>query len=294
MSGVTPRLASRAFRRAEPIHGMIYFTPHGPEAYAEVGITHQRMTYFASRAAALGPVPAEAVVATFFNFSPALVHRSIPAAWNVATPEQILAARLEAVDRSLRQAWGEQVGSPQVREAADLARRAAERACSRPQGRPLFAGHAALPWPQAPHLVLWHAQTLLREYRGDGHVALLLTEGLDGLGALITHAATGSIPAEALRTSRAWSQEEWAAGVERVRGQGWLGDGPDLTLSPAGRDRRQSIEDRTDQLSVYAYEAIGADGCARFGELAGRLSAAVMAADLGFPAALTARYSPDS
>jgi hypothetical protein len=289
-SAIAPAMARRCFRKAEPIHGMIYFTPYGPECYAQAGITHQRMTYFASRAAAMGAVPAETVIATFFNFNPELVRHAIPAAWEMASPVQVLAARLEAVDRSLRAAFGEAVGSPAVREAADLARRAADRATSRPQGRPLFAAHAALPWPQEPHLVLWHAQTLLREYRGDGHVALLLTEGLDGLGALITHAATGTIPAEALRTTRAWSEQDWAAGVDRTRAQGWLDDGPQLALSHEGRRRRQSIEDRTDELAVYPYEAIGADGCHRLAELAGPLSAAVMTADLGFPAALAARY----
>jgi len=292
MSAVTPDLARRTFRGAEPIHGMIYFTPHGPDAYAEVGITHQRMTYFASRSAAMGPVPAEVVIATFFNFSPAIIRPAIPAAWDLATPAQVLAARLEAADRSLRQAWGADTDGPQVREAADLARRAAERAAGQPQGRPLFAAHASLPWPDSPHLVLWHAQSLLREYRGDGHVALLLTEGLDGLGALITHAATGSIPAEALRTTRAWTEPEWAAGVDGLRAEGWLADGAGLALSEAGQRRRQSIEDRTDVLSVYPYEALGADGCARLHQLTAGLSRAVMAADLGFPAALTARYSP--
>jgi hypothetical protein len=291
VSAVTPGLARLTHRTAEPIHGMIYFTPHGADTYAQVGITHQRMTYFASRSAAMGPVPAETVIATFFNFSPSIIRHVIPAAWEIATPAQVLAARLEAVDRSLRQAWGDGIASPQVREAAGLARRAADRAGSRPQGRPLFAGHASLSWPDAPHLVLWHAQTLLREYRGDGHVALLLTAGLDGLGALITHAATGSIPAEALRTTRAWSEQEWAAGVERVRDQGWLADGPGLTLSEAGQRRRQSIENHTDELAVYPYEAIGEDGCARLRELTAPLAAAVMAADLGFPAVLTARYA---
>jgi hypothetical protein len=290
MSAVSPGTARRTFRRAEPIHGMIYFSPHGPDVYAQVGITHQRMGYFASRSAAMGPVPAETVVATFFNFNPALVHHVIPAAWDIAAPARVLAARLEAVDRSLRQAWGDDVDGPEVREAADLARRAAERAAGRPEGRPLFAGHASLPWPDAPHLVLWHAQTLLREYRGDGHVALLFTAGLDGLGALITHAATGAIPAEALRTTRAWSEQEWMAGVDRVRELGWLADGSELTLGEDGQRRRQAIETRTDELAVYPYEAIGEDGCARLSVLTGPLSAAVMAADLGFPAALTARY----
>jgi hypothetical protein len=294
MSAVAPRAARRAFRRAEPIHAMIYFTPYGRDAYGAVGIAHQRMAYFASRSAAMGPVPAETVVATFFNFNPALVHEAIPAAWDITSPTAVLAARLEAVDRSLRLAWGDGAAAAAVREAAVLARRAAERACSRPQGRPLFGGHAALPWPDAPHLVLWHAQTLLREYRGDGHVALLLTEGLDGLGALITHAATGSISAEALRSTRAWSEQEWATGIDRLREQGWLAEGAELALSAAGRLRRQSIEDRTDELACFPYEAIGADGCTRLAELAGPLSAAIAAADLGFPAALTVRYSrPD-
>jgi len=281
--------ARRTFRALEPIHGMVYFSPYGPTSYAAIGITHPRMGYFASRSAALGAVPAEVVVATFFNFSPALIHRALPAAWDLASPADVLAARRNAVDQSLRQAWGENVDGAEVREAADLARRAAERATQRPQGRPLFAAHAALEWPDEPHLVLWHAQTLLREFRGDGHVALLLTAGLDGLGALITHSATGVIPAEALRTSRGWSEQEWDAGVERVRDQGWLAE--DSTLNEEGRRRRRSIEDRTDELSVFPYEAIGEDGCARLRALAGPLSAAIVNGDINYPAALATRYA---
>src|ERR1700752_1967476 len=127
-SGVTPGAARLTFRAAEPIHGMIYFTPHRMAAYAQVGITHQRMSYFASRSAALGPVSAETVIATFFNFSPAIIRRAIPAAWDVASPAQVLAARLDAGDRSLRGAWPDEVTSTKIREAAGLARRAAERA----------------------------------------------------------------------------------------------------------------------------------------------------------------------
>ncbi|WP_406682416.1 SCO6745 family protein [Rhodococcus erythropolis] len=131
---------------------MIYFTPFGAEAYAALGFTHPRMGYFASRSAPMGAVAAEVTIATFFNFNPALVYAVLPEAWTIATPEQILTARLDAVDRSLRKAWGEHVDGTEVREAAELARRAAERACNRPQGRPLFGGHASWPWPDEPHL----------------------------------------------------------------------------------------------------------------------------------------------
>jgi hypothetical protein len=270
---------------------MVYFSPYSPTAYAAIGITHPRMGYFASRSAAMGPVGADTVVATFFNFSPELVHKAIPAAWDLARPSEIIAARFSSVDQSLRQAWGDRVDSAEVREAADLARQAAERATERPQGRPLFAAHASLPWPDEPHLALWHAQTLLREYRGDGHVALLLIEGLDGLGALITHSATGMISGETLRVMRGWSEPDWSAAVEHLRAQDWLADGPALTLSHEGQRRRQAIEDRTDELAVFPYEAIGEDGCARLRELATPLTAAVIAADLNFPKDLAARYT---
>jgi hypothetical protein len=58
-------------------------------------------------------------------------------------------------------------------------------------GRPLHAGHAELPWPDSPLAALWHAITLLREYRGDGHIIALVANGPRGLEALITCAATG-------------------------------------------------------------------------------------------------------
>ncbi len=147
MSAVTPAAARLAHRAAEPIHGMIYFTPHGPDAYASIGLTRQRMTYFASRSAAMGQVGAGTVIATFFNFSPAIVAEAIPAAWQIASPDRVLAARLEAADRSLRQAWGDEIGSARVREAADLARRAADRACSRPR-----AGRYSPAMPPCPGL----------------------------------------------------------------------------------------------------------------------------------------------
>ncbi|WP_433209057.1 SCO6745 family protein [Nocardia sp. CA-107356] len=286
---VEPHSAHLTFRALEPIHGMIYFTPHGPDAYRELGITDPRMMYFASRSAAFGPIPDAVTIATFFNFDPAAVRAVIPAAWEIAAPADILRARLRAADRSLRQAWGADVTGPEVRAAADLARRAAERAAERPQGRPLFAAHAALPWPDEPHLVLWHAQTLLREYRGDGHVALLMTEGLDGIEALITHSATGEISPEVLRASRSWSEAEWAAGVRRLRDRGWMAD-DDLALSEHGTVRRAAIESRTDELAVHPYEAIGEAGCARLRTLAAPLAIRVLEGDLGFPHMLSARY----
>ncbi len=277
---IDPALARSTWRRLEPVHAMIYFAPEAHERYTAIGLRERHVGYFASRAAALGPVPAEAVIATFFNFNPDLVRRAIPAAWEIAAPATILAARLEAADLALRRAFGNLLTTPELAEAAALARRAAEAARAHAEGRPLFAAHAALAWPDEPHLVLWHAQTLLREFRGDGHIAALLVEGVSGIEALVLHAASGEISRRFLQTSRGWSDEDWAAAAERLRARALLSPGDDLKLSDAGLRRRQWIEDRTDALSLPAYEALGEDGCARLGELAGPLSRAVVDAGL--------------
>jgi hypothetical protein len=281
--GVTPEQGRRTFQAAERIHAMIYFTPYFLPAYEAVGLKGRRMGYFASRAAAMGPVPADVVIATFFNFNPELIRKAIPDAWALATPQAILGARLSAVDSSLREAWGDGVDGPEVAEAAALARVAAEAAIQWPHGRPLFGAHAELPWPAEPHLALWHAQTLLREFRGDGHVALLTTAGLTPVEALVTHAAAGPATAEALQVSRAWGDDAWAAGVAQVRARGWLADGDELALSEAGREFRQGLEDRTDELAVGAYAALGPAGCDRLAELARPLSQAITDSGLDRP-----------
>ncbi|MEU7901340.1 SCO6745 family protein [Actinoplanes sp. NPDC049118] len=277
---VEPALARTAWRTAEPIHGMIYFAPEAHRRYAALGL-RDRMGYFASRAAAFGPVGAETVIATFFNFNPALVRAAIPEAWRIAAPEDILRTRFEAADAALRRACGpDLLASPEMAEAAGLARRAAESASGHPQGRPLFAATSALPWPDEPHLVLWHAQTLLREYRGDGHVAALLLSGRSGIEALVMHAATGRVAAEVLRRTRGWSPAEWDTAVDQLRSGGLLEAGDEPALTETGLAQRQWVEDRTDLLAAPAYAVLGNAGCTRLAELAERISRAVIEAGL--------------
>jgi hypothetical protein len=269
-----PVIARKTWRTLEPLHGLIYFAPAAAEEYAAIGLVPEVGGYFASRAAPMGAVPADVVIATFFNFCPDVVRAEIPTAWSIASPATIVDARFRAASRALRAVLGEAADAPQVAEAAELARSAALRATERLEGRPLFAGHAALDWPDDPLLVLWHAQSLLREYRGDGHIAALTLEGLTGLEALVIHGATGEVPRTALQATRGWSDPEWEHARESLRSRGWLG--ADGTFTEIGRTRRQTIEDRTDALSVRAYEGLGEDGCARLRTLARPLSKAVV------------------
>jgi hypothetical protein len=262
---------------------MIYFTPHGPPAYAAAGIIGPgaaRMGYFGSRAAAMGAVPAEVVIATFYNFNPELVRRCVPKVWELASPTAVLAARLQAVDDSLRIAFNDEaLSSPELVEAVAIAQAAAHAACEHPEGRPLFAAHASLPWPDEPHLALWHAQTLLREFRGDGHIAALVVEGLSGLEALVTHAAAGDVPAAALKATRAWGDDAWETAVDGLRSKGII-EADDLTFTATGRELRDRIEARTDIMAVAPYAAIGEDACTRLRAVGRPFSQAVIAAGL--------------
>ena len=270
-----PVIARKTWRTLEPIHGMIYFVPEAAEHYRNAGLVDPGSGYFASRSAPLGEASAELVIATFYSFNPSTVRAVMTGVWQTVRPEVLIDARFRAVDVALRRLLGDAVvEGDDMGEAAELARTAALAACDHLYGRPLFAGHASLRWPSAPHLVLWHAQTLLREFRGDGHVAALATDGVSGIEALLMHGGTGAIAAGVLQRTRSWSDDAWTAASDRLVDRGLLD--PDGTLSEFGAERRQWVEDRTDELALLPYEAIGMEGCARLRELARPFSRAIV------------------
>ena len=244
---MSPMLARKMWRTLEPYHGMIYFTPRATEAYRALGVADQA-GYFASRAAAMGAVPAEVVIATFYNFSPDYVRAAIPSAWDAASPAALVEARLGAADTALREVLGEDaLASEEMVWAAEAARRACD-GCSA-AGRPLYAGHASLPWADEPHLVLWQAITRLREFRGDGHVAALVLEGIDPCEALVTHGAAGDVPPAVLQSTRAWSDEDWEAARAR--------------LTAAGTGVRDRVEALTDERALAPWQHLGEEDADR-------------------------------
>ncbi|WP_410590652.1 SCO6745 family protein [Amycolatopsis sp. lyj-23] len=272
----------------DSLHAFVYFAPEVDAAFAGVGLRPGRMPYFAGRAAPMGAVGADVVAATFYNFNPEVVARTIPRAWTLATPEQVLDARLEGTDRALTRLLGEHVKSDEVAEAAELAREAT--AGCRPEGRPLYAGHAGLPWPGEPHLVLWHAVTLLREHRGDGHIAALVLEGIDGLEALVTHSATGrGFFTPAAKLTRGWSDEQWTAAENRLKDRGVLD--AEGALTDAGVALRDRLEAATETAARGPWDHLGAERTARLEELCRGLSRRVVDAG-AFPEGVFALGRP--
>lgn len=220
------------------------------------------MGYFASRAAPMGEVSAAVVGATFYNFHPSMVQRAIPDAWGFSSVDRILAARYHLAEGVLRRLLGEWVDSRDSAQAAELARRAARAADG--AGRPLAAANAALEWPEVPHVALWHAATILREHRGDGHIAALVTNGIDGCEAHVTALAASGAPEETVRPHRGWPDDEWDAAKQRLRDRGLLeGDG----LTDAGAALHAVVEQRTDALALAPYAALGAREVGRLEEL---------------------------
>jgi len=275
---VDPLIARKLARTVNPYPSIIFLAAEAATAAAAAGLPRGPMGYFAGRAAPMGAVPAEVVIATFYNFQPELVRSCIPAAWSITTPAALLEHRLAATDSALRRILGDDVvAGPDMVEAAGLARRAAE-ACQ-PEGRALFAGHASVPWPGQPHLELWNALTLLREHRGDGHLMALQLAGYSGCEALLMHVAVGGVP-RAFVGTRAWSAAQWSAAADSLRARGLIDSGEVAT--PSGRAHREAIEDHTDQLAIAPLTTIGADGCQRLRELVRPWSVAI-AADL-YPA----------
>lgn len=261
-----PRAGRRCHNPLNSLHAAHYFSPDLGRELAAIGVTHPRAVNFAVRSAALGPVGPGAVTAAFYNYKHQLVAEHVPAVWRTAAPERVLAARARAVDATLRRLLGEEaVASDEMAEAARLALRATE-ACSR-TARPLYSAHADLPVPQEPHLAFWHAATLLREHRGDGHLAALMSAELDGLEALVTHTATGrGMTPPWVFTTRGWTRQEWDAAVERLRERGLLD--ADGELTERGTALREKIETETDRLDRAPYEHLGAEDVRRLTELA--------------------------
>jgi hypothetical protein len=263
-----PALIGRAHRAVDPIHSQLYFAPEHDEHLSATGLRPGRMSYFAGRAAPMGAVGAGVVTATFYNFSPSLVAHMIPRAWTLASPEQVLAARLDAARASLTRTLGDAAGSEEVTELAGLLREACDGLTA--EGRPLFAGHADLDWPEEPLLSLWHGATLLREHRGDGHVAVLLHAGLTGLEALITHSATGrGFTEPAAKATRGWRDEEWGAARAALADRGLLDDDG---LTSEGEDLRGRIELQTDALAADPWLSLGVEKTTRVIELGKGLS----------------------
>jgi hypothetical protein len=248
-------VARRLWLVGEPIHALTYFAQPSFDAWAAAGVTGFWRGYFATRAAPFGEVGPGPVVASFYNFEPAMVAKALPAVWSMASPAAMLAARLAGMDASLRAVVGDAaLSDPALPRAVQHLRAAVDAAPL--AGRALFAANAALLWPDEPHLAVWHGLTCLREHRGDGHNAALLHAGIDGCQAHVLAGAAGGSPRETTQPTRGWSDEQWDAAEADLVGRGLVA-APGGPVTDEGRRLHASIEARTDELATEPWQAVG-------------------------------------
>jgi hypothetical protein len=226
----------------EPIHSVTYFAAEARAAFEAAGVRGFWRGYFAGRSAPLGRVTAEPVTASFYTFAPQMVSRALPGVWDLITPEQALAAREAGAVAALNRLLGDLTDA--VRVAADmLAAAAGGLDCS---GRVLAAANAALPVPRDPVARLWHAATILREHRGDGHFAALLAANVDGGESNVLRAGY-DLPRATIQPLRGWSDEQWADAAGRLTERGLIGG--DGSATPAGAALHAGIETTTDAVA---------------------------------------------
>jgi hypothetical protein len=227
------------WRSIEAIHDVVYFAPDTKQRYEAIGLKGYWMGYVASRSAALGTPPPELVIATFHGFAPTMVRRSLPDAWSMASRDDILTARFDLARDAL---------APALKDA-DTAALAKELVAIvgglNLAGKPLAAAHAAVPRPEDAPGLLWWAATVIREYRGDCHLAVLTAAGLDGADSNALAVAAG-LATDDQRNLRGWTEDEWELALGRLRTRGWVD--AEGAITEAGRAARQQIEDATDRV----------------------------------------------
>jgi hypothetical protein len=253
---MTESVGRRLFQLIEPVAVVTYMADEPTEAVMALGLGNVWDAYFAGRAAPLGShVPPEVVHALFYNFADGEVARHIPRVWDTVTPEAANAAREQGTVAALRRILGELADTSGVLRAGDLAVKAGTSA--RTEGRALYAAVRTLPVPTEPVARLWHGANLLREHRGDGHVAALVTAGIGGTEAHVLHALSEGTPADRFGRVSHLPQARLAAVVDGLRTRGLVG--ADGWLTAAGRQVKQRVETLTDELAAPAYDVLEPD-----------------------------------
>ena len=248
--------ARRLRDASEPLAMHALWNRHTNERLAVLGLDFLT-GYVGGRAASLGEPSPPVVAAAFAWFEPNLLAGLYEAARSTAPRERLLAVRDSATAASL----AEVLAGDDPAEVADLLADAAEGADG--MGRPLFSGLRGRGRPGDPFQRLWWACDLVREHRGDSHVAVANAAGLGPVEMNVLTECWVGMPLLSYTATRGWSEAEMRAAVDGLEARGWLRDG---ALTDAGRAARADLEDRTDAAEQAIVTALGGrldEVCAR-------------------------------
>ncbi len=243
--------------------GQVYFAPECHERYVELGFGPSPgefngvagpdgPAYFTSRGSLLGQVPGQVVAAAFGVFNPDVVVPSVAHGWTLTDASTICAARdAGALAHLERHLGAHPAGLAAVGDALEHAASSV-----RVEGRALTAGITALPVPDHPFGRVFRFGDLLREFRGDSHIASWVTADLDAVEiGLLTELYWG-LPLRSYARTRGWSGEQFDAGEESLRSKGLIDD---AGFTDAGRQLRERVETDTDRQMASVVASFGDD-----------------------------------
>jgi hypothetical protein len=257
--------ARRLAAAIEPVAGQVYFSPECHRNYAALGFNPSVAkagavelpdgpAYFTSRGSVMGQVPGEVVASAFGVFNPKAVVPSVAYGWTLTDAATICKARDDGAIAQLIRILGEEPEDLQTLTA--VTRRMVD--VLRPEGRPLYSGLRSLAMPEHPVGAMWRMLDMLREFRGDSHTAAWISAGLDAVEiGLLTELWLG-LPMRSYIRTRAWSDEDLDAAVERLQSRGWI-DAEGVGFTDAGRIARSIIEQTTDLQMADAIRELGDD-----------------------------------
>ena len=237
----------------EPIGANVYFAPEAHANYAKLGLAGYGPGYFCSRGASLGKPSGLVVTSAFGVFSPAVVVPAVDEGWSKTEPEALLRARYDGATASLRRLLGEP-DAGQLGRAVELLRRGLD--VAEGAGHPLFSGLKSLPFPEEPLGQLWRCCDMVREHRGDSHIAVWTKAMVAPIEIQLMSELQMGIPLKTYSATRGWTPAQMDAALDGMRAKGWM-DGD--VFSDEGRRFREQIEAETDAMEVPIVDAIGGD-----------------------------------
>ncbi len=235
-------LTRRLAKAAEPLHSCAYYADE-VKRFTEFGFSGWWHAYFAYRAAPMGAVSAQEVTVAFYNFAPRMVEKAVPSCWEVMSPRNVRQQQIQIMEEALHRIFENDVPDRRAAYAAEALRETLKGLET--SGRPLYEAWGTESWPESLLLSLWHAATLLREYRFDGHNDALREADISGLGCHLMMAADGRGTPTVIQSIRGWTPKEWQLEAEKLRSRGWINaEGLHTEL---GRSVRRDIELATDR-----------------------------------------------
>jgi hypothetical protein len=245
----------------EPIAAGVYFAPEAHQGYEAEGLDYFE-GYFCSRSACLGAAPWSVVCAAFAAFKPAAVAAAVTSGWQKTTPAPMLAAREAGATAQLERLVGDTVDRSGVERATEILYAGSDGVD--PSGRALYAGLSILDRPITLFGALWRSADLVREHRGDGHIAAWMSHVDSTEITVLTELAWG-IPPRSYVFTRGWNEEEVDAAYARLIDRGLVAGG---ALTAEGKELRNHIERTTDESTSAVMDRVGDD----YDELVGLLT----------------------